>query len=52
MKIFRILCVLSISLLIGSCGGNVWRDMAKKDLDFVYTTLKDNHPGSVDPGHP
>ncbi|HEY5800012.1 MAG TPA: hypothetical protein VIT92_07315, partial [Burkholderiaceae bacterium] len=29
-----------------------WQQIAKTDLDFVYQTLKDNHPGAIDKDNP
>ncbi|MFC1842947.1 S41 family peptidase [Candidatus Dependentiae bacterium] len=49
MKILRILCIFSLLPFIGNCGGNNWRQTAKKDLDFIYITLKKNHPGAANP---
>ena len=31
---------------------NYWTDVARTDLDFVYRTLKDNHPGAIDRQNP
>lgn len=31
---------------------NPWQQLAKADLDFVYQTLKDNHPGVIDEQNP
>ena len=31
---------------------NPWPQMAKTDLDFVYRTLQENHPGAIDKQHP
>lgn len=31
---------------------NHWPDIARTDLDFVYQTLKDNHPGALDKQNP
>lgn len=49
---------LIASLLVGSAPvqattyPNYWPDVAKTDLDFVYQTLKDNHPGAIDQQNP
>jgi hypothetical protein len=31
---------------------NPWPQMAKSDLDFVYKTLQENHPGAIDKENP
>ena len=50
--------LLLASLLVASAPSqaaaypNYWPQIARTDLDFVYHTLKDNHPGAIDAQNP
>lgn len=46
-------CLLAASApLQAATEPNYWPDIARTDLDFVYQTLKDNHPGALDKQNP
>ncbi|WP_374583351.1 S41 family peptidase [Pseudoduganella sp.] len=44
------------ALLLAACSAaqaaSPWADLAKADLDFVYQTVRADHPGMVDPDNP
>lgn len=50
------LAILSTVLLLSPAGAqewpNHWPALARTDLDFIYRTLQENHPGAIDAQNP
>jgi hypothetical protein len=46
------LIAAAISLPVHAQTAAGWPALARADLDFVYKTLQDNHPGAIDQQHP
>ena len=44
--------VTAAALAVAACANaqtvNPWPALARADLDFVYQTLRDDHPGAID----
>ena len=52
MRTQLLLATLIASSVQVHAAGNPWPQMARTDLDFVYKTLQDNHPGAIDKANP
>lgn len=44
--------LLPALFLAGTAFANEWQDYARRDLEFIHATIRDNHPGSADIQNP